>query len=44
MITGNRDTVTNSTLMLIGISGATALGAVAIDATASTRTKLPSIV
>ncbi len=39
MITGNRDTVSNSTLILIGISGATALGAVAIDATASTRTK-----
>ena len=39
MITGNRDTVTNSTLILIGISGATALGAVAIDATASTRVK-----
>ncbi len=39
MITGNRDTVSNSTLILIGISGATALGAVAIDATASTRIK-----
>ena len=39
MITGNRDTVSNSTLILIGISGATALGAVAIDATASTRNK-----
>jgi hypothetical protein len=39
LITGNRDTVTSSTLILIGISGATALGAVAIDATASTRTK-----
>lgn len=39
MITGNRDTVTNSTLILVGISGATALGAVAIDATASSRVK-----
>ncbi len=39
MITGNRDTVSNSTLILIGISGATALGSVAIDATASTRIK-----
>jgi hypothetical protein len=39
MITGNRDTVTSSTLILIGISGATALGSVAIDATASTRIK-----
>ena len=39
MITGNRDTVTNSTLILIGISGATALGSVAIDATFSTRIK-----
>lgn len=39
MITGNRDTVSNSTLILIGISGATALGSVAIDATASTRVK-----
>jgi hypothetical protein len=39
MITGNRDTVSNSTLILIGISGATALGAVAIDATSSTRVK-----
>jgi hypothetical protein len=39
MITGNRDTVTNSTLILVGISGATALGSVAIDATASSRIK-----
>ena len=39
MITGNRDTVSNSTLILIGISGATALGAVAIDASSSTRVK-----
>ena len=39
MITGNRDTVSNSTLILIGISGATALGSVAIDATATTRIK-----
>lgn len=39
MISGNRDTVSTSTLILIGISGATALGAVMIDATASTRIK-----
>jgi hypothetical protein len=39
MITGNRDTVPNSTLILLGISSATALGAVAIDSTASSRIK-----
>jgi len=39
LITGDRDTVSTSTLILLGISGATALGAVAIDATASGRTK-----
>jgi hypothetical protein len=39
MITGNRDTVSDKTLILLGISSGTALGAVAIDATSSNRTK-----
>jgi hypothetical protein len=39
MITGARDTVSDSAMILIGISGATALASVAIDATASTRVK-----
>jgi hypothetical protein len=37
MITGDRDTIPTSALILMGISAATALGAIAIDSTASSR-------
>jgi predicted membrane channel-forming protein YqfA (hemolysin III family) len=37
LITGDRDTITSSSLVLMGISAVTAMGAVAIDSTAPAR-------